>query len=100
MSFCFIAFLMNVNFSMQNQALASEVSKFSDEKTMLRAEYLRDISANNLRDQADNLSMVFASSDQVQTVKKRSAIKKSKRGKYFKKLNRKLETISQVVSGY
>lgn len=98
MVFCFLTFIGNVAFTVQNEELQTDVSNYFDEKASLRAEFLSKISASNLAVQADNFEMVQLADKDLKVVSKKIQIKKHKVSgfdKFIKQLSTQL-----IVAGY
>lgn len=96
---CFVLSIINIFYSSSNSRLNTSISKLSEKKCNLRAEYHSQIAASNLTLQADEFNMIQASKELVRSP---GGIKQVSSGlsRFIDNFNKKLSQKRYLVSGY
>jgi cell division protein FtsL len=93
----FFTSLVNICFKVNIDKLESSIEELSEDKANLRAQYLSEISLDNLSHRADELEMQQASNDNVHRV---STTREAKVFKALETRSIKKKSYKILVSGY
>lgn len=93
----FFASLINICFRVNIDKLESSIEELSEDKANLRAQYLSEISLDNLSHRADEMEMQQASNDNVHRV---STTREAKVFKALEARSIKKKSYKVLVSGY
>ena len=93
----FFASLINICFRVNIDKLESSIEELSEDKANLRAQYLSEISLDNLSHRADEMEMQQASNDNVHRV---STTREAKVFKALEARSIKKKGYKVLVSGY
>jgi cell division protein FtsL len=93
----FFASLINICFRVNIDKLESSIEELSEDKANLRAQYLSEISLDNLSHRADEMEMQQASNDNVHRV---STTREAKVFKALEARSIKKKSYKVLISGY
>ena len=93
----FVTSLVNICFKVNIDKLESSIEELSEDKANLRAQYLSEISLDNLNLKAGEMEMQQASNDNVHRV---SSTRESKSFQALEARTHKKKSLKILISGY
>ncbi|TWW12713.1 hypothetical protein E3A20_00520 [Planctomyces bekefii] len=93
----FVTSLVNICFKVNIDKLESSIEELSEDKANLRAQYLSEISLDNLNLKAGEMEMQQASNDNVHRV---SSARESKNFQALEARTHKKKSLKILISGY